>query len=238
MYKDNFRSNTPPHFKKNFPRRNQSIYSSEVLLISSRGENLGVKSKEEAIKMAEDEGYDLIEINPNSKPPICKIMDYSKYVYEKNKKQKKTKVREMKELRFSPVIETHDIEVRVSRAKKFLSKGHNVKLTIFRKGRQTTEQAKEIMAKLLTIFADYSTIEPEPKEEGRKLYITIKSDGKTKDKKNSNKEIKGNQSEGKQEEQDTLQEERTTPPKDKIIEKIKEKKIATGSSTQDNSKEI
>ncbi len=231
MYKNNFSPHQQNSFnKKNFPKKNHFIYANEILLISSDGENLGVKSKEEALKLAQSEGLDLIEINPNLTPPICKIMDYAKYMYDKNKKQKKSKVREMKELRFSPVIEEHDIEVRVSRAKTFIQKGHNVKLTIFRKGRQTPEQAKEIMAKLLTIFADYSTIEPRPKEEGRKLYITIKSDGKTKDKKNSIKEDKTNKSEGEQDKESALQEERSTSPKDKIIQKIKEKKASKGSS--------
>ena len=226
MYKNNFN----PRFNKNTPRKNQYINANEIQLITDQGENLGVKSKDEGLRMAQEKGLDLIEINPNAKPPICKVMDYSKYIYDKKKKQKKHKAREMKELRFSPVIEQHDIDVRVSRAKKFLKKGHNVKLTIFRKGRQTLEQAKEIMAKLLTIFADYSTIEPEPKVEGRKLYITIKADGKTKDKKDSNKEDKGNKSEGQEEEQIALQEERSTPPKDKIIQKIKEKKATKGST--------
>ncbi len=230
MYKNNFNRNFNPHFNKNTPRKNQYIYANEIQLITDQGENLGTRSKEEGLKMAQEKGLDLIEINPNSKPPICKIMDYSKYMYDKKKKQKTHKARDMKELRFSPVIEQHDIDVRVSRAEKFLKKGHNVKLTIFRKGRQTPEQAKEIMAKLLTIFADYSTIESEPKTEGRKLYITIKADGKTKDKKNSDKEDKGDKSEGQEEKQDALQEERSAPSKDKIIKKIKEKKVTKGSS--------
>jgi translation initiation factor IF-3 len=231
MYKNNFNRNFSPSFNKNTPRKNHYINANEIQLITHQGENLGVKTKQEGLKMAQEEDLDLIEINPNAKPPICKIMDYSKYLYDKKKKQKTSKAREMKELRFSPVIEEHDITVRVERAQKFLKKGHNVKLTIFRKGRQTLEQAKEIMAKLLTIFADYSSIEGEPRQEGRKLYITIKADGKTKDKKDSNKKDKGNKSEGQEQEQNALQEERSAPPKDKIIQKIKEKKATQGSST-------
>jgi ribosomal protein L35 len=99
-------------------------------------------------------------------------------------------MKEIKELKFSPVIEGHDIEVRVARAKDFMEKGHNVKLTVQRKGRQTREQSREIMRQLLTIFSDYSTIEPEPKEDGPKLSITIKADGKTKNNKTAKKRIR------------------------------------------------
>jgi translation initiation factor IF-3 len=234
MYKQNSNQTFRPSYNNNSPRKNHLITANEILVIDSQGENLGIKSKSEALALAEQEGLDLIEINPTSRPPTCKIMDYSKYLYEKNKKQKKNKggkFKELKELRFSPVIETHDIAVRVSRATKFLSKGHNVKLTIFRKGRQTREQAEEIMSQLLTIFDDYSTIEPGPKEEGRKLYITIKSDGKTKDKKDSIKKDKDDQPQGGEGGKDALQEERTAPFKDKIIQKIKEKEPSKGSST-------
>jgi translation initiation factor IF-3 len=208
MYKKNFNRNFQPSFKKNTPRKNHFIFANEIQLITSSGENLGTKKKEEALKMAEEEGLDLIEINPNSKPPICKIMDYSKYMYDKKKKQKKgkTKVKEQKELRFSPVIEQHDIDVRVSRAKKFLAKGHNVKLTIFRKGRQTYEQAKEVMDKILVIFEEYNTIEAQPKQEGRKLYITIKAEKK------------------KQIEKKEVVEKNEVKDNKKILEKIKKKK--------------
>jgi len=211
MYKKNFDRDFQPSYKKNLPRKNQFINASEIQLIDSEGENLGIKKREEALRMAEDDGLDLIEINPSAKPPICKIMDYSKYMYDKKKKQKKGKgkAKDQKELRFSPVIEQHDIDVRVSRAEKFLSKGHNVKLTIFRKGRQTYEQAKEVMDKLLEIFKDYSTIESSPRQEGRKLYITLKAE-KEKPKKEKEEKV----------EEQTIAE----PTKEKIMQKIKEKR--------------
>ena len=207
MYKKNFNSNFQPSYRKNLPRKNQYINASQVQLISSSGENLGVIKTQEALQMATEEDLDLIEINPNAKPPICKIMDYSKYMYDKKKKQKKSKgkSKDQKELRFSPVIEQHDVDVRVSRAKKFLEKGHNVKLTIFRKGRQTHEQAKEVMDDLLKIFEGYNTIETQPRQEGRKLYITIKPEKK------------------KRQEEDTKQKV-TGKKKEKIMEKIKEKR--------------
>ncbi len=221
------------NFKKDWTRKNLYIRAPEVLLITEKGENIGVKKTSEALRMANEKNLDLVEINPNSNPPVCKIIDYAKYIYDKKKKiknNKATKTKDIKEFRFSPVIQEHDISVRVKRAKKYLEKGHNIKLTIFRKGRQTREQAKEVMSQLLTIFANYSTIEPEPKEEGRKLHITLKSNGKTKNKKNSNQEDKENKSEGEQKTENTIQESSTTPFKNKIIEKIKEKEASKRSS--------
>ncbi len=217
MYKKNFNRNFQPPLRKNIPRKNQYINAHEVQLITNEGENLGIKKREEALSMAEQEELDLIEINPNAKPPICKIMDYSKYMYDKKKKQKKGKgkARDQKELRFSPVIEQHDIDVRVSRAEKFLSKGHNVKLTIFRKGRQTYEQAREVMDKLLDIFKEYNTIEDSPKQEGRKLYITLKAE-----KKKDDKEKKVEKEDTNKSEEQNIAE----PKKEKILEKIKEKR--------------
>ncbi len=222
MYKKNFDRNFGPSYKKNLPKKNQFINASQIQLINSEGENLGIKKKEEAIKIAEEEGLDLIEINPNAKPPICKIMDYSKYLYDKKKKQKnsKGKAKEQKELRFSPVIEQHDVDVRVKKTRKFLAKGHNVKLTIFRKGRQTLEQAKEVMDNLLEIFQEYNTIENSPRQEGRKLYITLKAEKK---KEETQKEEK---SENKKTEVQVI----TEPKKEKIMEKIKSKR-----KTEENS---
>jgi len=214
MYKKNFTRNFQPSFKKNIPRKNQYINAPEVQLITSEGENLGIKKREEALSMAEQQELDLIEINPNTKPPICKIMDYSKYMYDKKKKQKnsKGKAKDQKELRFSPVIEQHDINVRVSRTEKFLSKGHNVKLTILRKGRQTNEQAKEVMDELLETFKEYSTVEEKPKLEGRKLYITLKAEKKK-------EKIKTNEKEEEPEKENT-----TNSNKEEIFKKIKEKR--------------
>ncbi len=204
------------------PRKNHFIRTEEVQLISSKGENLGTKKTSEALRMAEDENLDLIEINPNQKPPICKIMDYSKYMYEKKKKQKASKAKDQKELRFSPVIEQHDIDVRIKKAEKFLSKGHNVKLTIFRKGRQTHEQAKEVMDKLLDIFQEYSTIEERPKQEGRKLYTTIKAEKAAKKKGEEKKD------EGSKDKIEHIEEDK----KEKIMQKIKEKQKKTAKTLE------
>jgi translation initiation factor IF-3 len=158
------------------PRRNEWIRVPEVLLINEKGEQLGVTKTTDAQKKAKEAGLDLVEVGANAKPPVCKIMDYSKYLYQQSKKQRKSKSsqKRMKEFKFSPTIEDHDINTRVKRSKEYLSKGHMVRLSMWRKGRQTKESAMEKFDEILTQFEDYSTIEPAKKSEGRKIFITYK----------------------------------------------------------------
>ena len=117
------------------PRSNNRISSPEVQVIGSDGENLGVISTNEAISMARNQGLDLIEIAPNAKPPVCKIMDMGKYKYDAQKKanlaKKKQKIIALKEIKMRPVTETHDYEFKVKNAKKFIAKGDKVKFTTY-----------------------------------------------------------------------------------------------------------
>lgn len=171
--------------KKSGPNVNQYIRASEVQLIDEKGENAGVISIDKALAMAKERGLDLVEVGPNIKPPICKIMDFSKYLYSQNKKlraNKRGKTKEQKEFRFSPVIETADIDHRVRRSKEFLDKGHPVRIVMQKKGRQPMELAKEVFTEILTNFTDYSSIEAEPKYEGNRISITFKPNGKTENK--------------------------------------------------------
>ncbi|WKZ31237.1 MAG: translation initiation factor IF-3 [Candidatus Dojkabacteria bacterium] len=164
------------------PRRNHMIRVPEVMLIDENNENVGVVAVQIAQTKARDAGLDLVEVAPNAKPPVCRIMDYSKFLYEQKKKQRegkqKTKNKPLKQFKFSPVIDQNDIEYKSKRAKEYLSKGHQVRLTMERRGRQTHEQAKETFLEILTKFEGYSTIEPVPKTEGKKIFITYKPDGK------------------------------------------------------------
>jgi translation initiation factor IF-3 len=167
------------------PRVNKYIRASKVQLIDQEGENQGVVPIGEALNLAKEVQLDLVEVGPKVSPPVCKIMDFSKYLYEQNKKQrgnKKGKAKEQKEFRFSPVIEKADIEHRVRRAKEYLDKGHPVRLVMQKKGRQPMDLAKETFAKILTNFDDYSTIEAEPKRDRNRISITFKANGKTKNK--------------------------------------------------------
>lgn len=173
-------------FKRNKgPRTNTYIRATKVQLIDQEGENQGVMDTEKALSLAKQAQLDLVEVGPNVNPPVCKIMDFAKYLYEQKKKQrgnKKGKAKEQKEFRFSPTIEKGDIDHRVKRAKEYLDKGHPVKLVMQKKGRQPMELAKEVFTEILTNFDDYSTIETEPKRSGNRLSIIFTSNGKTKDK--------------------------------------------------------
>lgn len=169
------------------------IKAPELLLIDEDEGPLGVVSLQEALMKAQEADKDLIEVSANANPPVAKIMDYSKYVYEQNKKKKesskKTKIKEMKEFRFSPVIAENDAAFRIRRAKEFLNKGHNVRITMYRKGRLSQQQAQTKFDEILTNFEGYSTIEPGPKREDRRIFLTFKADGKTEKQEDSTEEI-------------------------------------------------
>ena len=141
--------------KKKFfgPRKNEYIRVPQVMLIDESGNNLGVTKTDEAIRLAQAKGLDLVEVGATATPTVCKIIDFAKYMYEQNKKQRKSKNKSkpMKEFQFSPVIEQGDIDTRVRRSKEFLGKGHMVRLTMVRKGRQTHEQAVQVFNGILTI---------------------------------------------------------------------------------------
>ena len=180
-------------------RINEYIRVPEVLVIDQKGENLGKMKTADAIALAKETELDLVEVGSTSKPPVCRIMDYSKYVYEQNKKLRKNKAgkaKELKEFRFSTVIDVGDLNTRVRRSKEFLEKDHPVRITVQRKGRQTYQQARAVFDDILTNFTEYSTIEPEPKSEGNRITITFKKNGTSKNKQNSIKEDKAIQPKG------------------------------------------
>ena len=161
------------------PRSNNRITSPDVQVISSDGDNLGVLNLSEAIKKAKNEGLDLIEIAPNAKPPVCKIMDMGKYKYDAQKKankaKKKQKKIELKEIKLRPVTETHDYEFKVKNAKKFISKGDKVKFTIRFKGRelQHSHLGNELMDKIKLDMKEIGRVELHPKFDGKQMIMVI-----------------------------------------------------------------
>ena len=122
------------------PKSNNRITAPEVQVIGSDGDNIGILNTNEAISMAKGQGLDLIEISPNAKPPVCKIIDMGKFKYDAQKKanvaKKKQKIILLKEIKMRPVTETHDYDFKVKNAKKFIGKGDKVKFTIRFKGRE------------------------------------------------------------------------------------------------------
>ena len=165
--------------KSKGPRVNKKIHSLEVQVISSEGQNLGVLSTKEALFLAEQEGLDLIEIAPNAKPPVCKIIDMGKYKYDlqkkANKAKKKQKKIELKEIKLRPVTEVHDYTFKIKNAQKFLSKGDKVKFTIRFKGRelQHSHLGNELMDKIKEDIQEIGKVESQPKFEGKQMTMVI-----------------------------------------------------------------
>ena len=161
------------------PRSNNRISSPEVQVIGSDGGNLGILNTNEAIAIAKEEGLDLIEIAPNAKPPVCKIIDIGKYKYDSQKKanvaRKKQKIVLLKEIKMRPVTETHDYEFKVKNAKKFIGKGDKVKFTIRFKGRelQHSHLGRELMDKIKADMLDIGKVELDPKFDGKQMIMVI-----------------------------------------------------------------
>ena len=161
------------------PRSNNRISSPEVQVIGSDGNNLGILNTNEAISIAKEQGLDLIEIAPNAKPPVCKIIDMGKFKYDAQKKanvaKKKQKIVLLKEIKMRPVTETHDYDFKVKNAKKFIGKGDKVKFTIRFKGRelQHSHLGRELMDRIKVDMKDVGKVELHPKFDGKQMIMVI-----------------------------------------------------------------
>jgi translation initiation factor IF-3 len=161
------------------PKSNNRISSPEVQVIGSDGNNLGILNTNEAISMAKEQGLDLIEIAPNAKPPVCKIIDIGKFKYDAQKKaniaKKNQKIVSLKEIKMRPVTETHDYEFKVKNAKKFIGKGDKVKFTIRFKGRelQHSHLGQELMDRIKADMKDIGKVELSPKFDGKQMIMVI-----------------------------------------------------------------
>jgi translation initiation factor IF-3 len=161
------------------PKSNNRITAPEVQVIGSDGDNIGIVNTNEAISMAKEQGLDLIEIAPNAKPPVCKIIDMGKFKYDAQKKanvaKKKQKIVLLKEIKMRPVTETHDYDFKVKNAKKFIGKGDKVKFTIRFKGRelQHSHLGRELMNKIKVDMEDIGKVELHPKFDGKQMIMVI-----------------------------------------------------------------
>ena len=161
------------------PKSNNRITAPEVQVIGSDGDNIGILNTNEAISMAKEQGLDLIEIAPNAKPPVCKIIDMGKFKYDAQKKanvaKKKQKIVALKEIKMRPVTETHDYDFKVKNAKKFIGKGDKVKFTIRFKGRelQHSHLGRELMDKIKVDMQDIGKVELHPKFDGKQMIMVI-----------------------------------------------------------------
>ena len=161
------------------PRTNERIRATQVQVITNDGKNLGTLSTQEAINIAKQKGLDLIEISPNTNPPICKIIDIGKYKYDLQKKaskaKKKQKIVNLKEIKLRPVTEIHDYNFKIKNAQKFLSKGDKVKFTVQFRGRemQHTHLGHELMQRIISDTSVLGKVEIQPKFEGRQIIMIV-----------------------------------------------------------------
>ncbi len=158
---------------------NEQIKDKEVRLIGQDGEQLGIMSTREAMKLAQEAELDLVKIAPGANPPVCKIIDYGKYRYELIRKEKEAKKKqktvEIKEIRLSPNIESNDLNTKINAAKKFISKGNKVKITLRFRGREMAHMhsSKHILDDFAQELAEIATVEKAPKLEGRSMSIVL-----------------------------------------------------------------
>ena len=158
---------------------NEDIRDKEVRLIGGDGEQLGIMSAEDALRIAEDRGVDLVKISPQANPPVCKLMDYGKFRFEQGKREKEARknqhVVEVKEVRMSPSIDSNDFNVKLRNAQKFLADGNRVKVSIRFRGREMahTEIGRELLLKFAEQCADIAVMDKDPKLEGRFMSITL-----------------------------------------------------------------
>lgn len=160
---------------------NEQIKLKEMMVIGPNGEQLGIKSRKDALILASYAGFDLVLMSENANPPVCKIMDYNKFKYEKKKKTKEAQKKQreamidIKEFRLSVTIDKHDFDTRINNAKKALLKGDKVKATIRFKGRQIAhpELAKDVLDRFADVLSEVADVEIQPKMEGRSIFMQL-----------------------------------------------------------------
>lgn len=158
---------------------NERIRAKKIRLISPDGEQFGIVTIEEALKKAEDYDLDLVEVAPNADPPVCRIMDYSKYKYQQEQKEKDARKKQsqivIKEIKLRPKIDVHDLDVKKKHIKRFLKDGARVKITVMFKGREMvhTELGKQLLDNIIDEFNGQCVPESEPKLDGKNLTMIL-----------------------------------------------------------------
>jgi len=174
-----FATNTAPAPAKDGPRVNEEIYSRTILLIGDDGHKYGEIGIDEARAIAEERGYDLVEVSPEARPPVVKLMDYGKYKYEQQKKaaeaRKKQKVIEIKEIKMRPTIDDHDYDTKMKAMRRFFDEGDKVKVTLRFRGREMAHQhlGMELLGRIQKDVEPIAKIEQLPKVEGRQMMMVL-----------------------------------------------------------------
>jgi translation initiation factor IF-3 len=168
-----------PPVQKDGPRINQEIRVREVQLIDHEGTNRGVLPTREALEIAQEAGLDLVEIAPNSTPPVCKILDYGKFKFQEQKKaaeaRKKQKIVEVKEIKLRPMIDDHDYDVKMRAMRRFFEEGDKVKVTLRFRGREMAHQdlGYKLLGRVRDDLTTLAKVEQEPKLEGRQMVMVM-----------------------------------------------------------------
>ena len=161
-------------------RINEQIRANELRVIGESGEQLGILSRQDALKAAEEAGLDLVEISPNADPPVAKIVDWGKYQYQKMKEAQKNrrsnKQSELKQMRFGLKIGTNDLEIKLRKIREFLEEGHKVKLLVFFRGREMAhrELGYQLIERVVTALEDVAVVEQKPLMAGRNLSVSVR----------------------------------------------------------------
>ena len=162
-------------------RTNEAIRARELRVVGADGEQLGIMSRTEALKVAEEAGVDLVEISPNANPPVAKVIDWGKYQYQQMKQQKKNrqsnKQNELKQMRFGLKIGSGDLEIKLRKIREFLAEGHKVKILIFYRGREMAhkELGYTLIERIIAALEEDAVVEQKPQMAGRNLSITVRS---------------------------------------------------------------
>lgn len=163
---------------------NEEIRQKEARVVDTDGSQLGIMSVSQALKLAAEKNMDLVEIAPQAKPVVCKIMDYGKYKFEAAKREKENrknqKTIEVKEVRLSPTIDTHDFETKAKNAIKFLKAGNKVKVTLRFRGREIShaQNSKVVLDRFAELVKEFGTMDRQPKMEGRNMFMFLTPNGK------------------------------------------------------------
>jgi len=169
----------PVPVQKDGPRINEEIHVREVQLIDGEGKNRGIVPTNEAITIAQEAGLDLVEIAPNSSPPVVKVLDFGKYKYQEQKKaaeaRKKQKIVEIKEIKFRPMIDDHDYDVKMRSMRRFFEEGDKVKVTLRFRGREMAHQelGMKLLQQVKADTVEIAKVEAEPKLEGRQMVMVL-----------------------------------------------------------------
>src|SRR5690242_20577010 len=164
---------------KDGPRVNEDIYARTIFLVGDDGHKFGEIGTDEARATAEEKGFDLVEVSPQAKPPVVKLMDYGKYKYEQQKKQnegrKKQKVIEIKEIKMRPTIDDHDYDTKMKAMQRFFGEGDKVKVTLRFRGREMAHQhlGMELLRRIQSDTETYAKLEQYPKMEGRQMMMVL-----------------------------------------------------------------